>query len=231
MTRWIWVALAALAIAGCEPEPEGSVLRPPTESEAKAMEEKRQESVEFRPGVYQGSATAATGDVSIRAEFRADNEASITRNISGAKPVAEIMKGSYRVVDNIVEVSVTEVNGETTQFPLFFFEEVDGISTQDIAEGTTVRVFLERMSSSTSAPATKPPANTPAKPPATNNPSQTPPTTNTPAESPSNAPGNSVEPELPLASGVSAEPPRKSLNKGQITPWSGERSAPSQLRA
>lgn len=208
MRNWIWGLIALIAIAGCEPEPEGQVLRVPTADQARELEQKQQQDKAFQPGIYSGTTPVGTGDVSIRAEFRADKEATISRNLTGAKPKVEIMKGSYRVVDNIVEVTITEVNGETSTFPLFFFEEVNGVSTQDIAEGAAVRVFLTRILDGTEDSTPKPPANTPA----------TPPPANIPPKSPSSGPSDPEISVMPLADNSPREGQRGSRSPDHAGP-------------
>lgn len=194
--------LAAVILVGCQTEDEGQRLQFPTEQQAREMEQARQARSEFKPGVYSGASDYATGSVSLRAEFRGDKEAVVTRIVTGANPKSETMRGAYSFESGVVEVKITEINSENRQMSLFFFVEDTGLSYQDVEGGNTVRIVLNPLSKdepTTPAP-TQPRTNKPAPPPQ-----------NTPgATVPSNAPSAPpTDPAVPLAEGQS-RPPRNS---------------------
>jgi uncharacterized protein with FMN-binding domain len=200
MRRGMAALLAAVVLVGCQQEDEGQVLQFPTEQQAREMEEAKRADPEFKPGVYSGVGDYAAGDVSLRAEFRGDKEAVVTRIVSGATPKSETMRGSYTLESGVIEVKVTEINSENRQVSLYFFVEDTGLSYQDVEGGNTVRILLSPLGEDepTNPAPTQPPANKPATPPR-----------NAPgATVPSNAPSAPpTEPTVPLAEGQN-RPPR-----------------------
>jgi hypothetical protein len=114
--RFLLLAAVGAALCGCNPEESGPSAPKPSvndfQREQAAADSGIKQSVEFKPGIYEGSATVTGGTIKVSAAFREDHEATITRVFAGAEGKTEVVKGKWSVEGTALNVAVTEINGQ-----------------------------------------------------------------------------------------------------------------------
>lgn len=155
--RWLYLALPlAMGVAGCEPKPEGNLLVPPTVEEAAKQEAAEKEQMAFKPGTYFAKDNLVMGPITVRAEFKANQEAEFTKVIEGAKPLTERMRGTWKEEGLLISVSVTEVNGQANKRTETFLIDPKGLIYNEL-DGTGIKgviMTLSKTETSSETPAT-----------------------------------------------------------------------------
>ncbi len=144
--RWLYLALPlAVAVAGCEPKPEGNLLVPPTVEEAAKQEAAEKEQMAFKPGTYFAKDNLLMGPITVRANFKANQEAEFTKVIEGAKPLTERMRGTWKEEGLLISVTVTEVNGQANKRVETFLIDPKGLIYNEL-DGTGIKGVVMTLS-------------------------------------------------------------------------------------
>ncbi|GAB4117018.1 MAG: hypothetical protein Fur0036_00190 [Fimbriimonadaceae bacterium] len=147
--RWLILFLPlAVAGAGCDPKPEGNLLVPPTVEEAARQEAEERERMAFKPGTFFAKDNLLMGPITLRAEFKANQEAEFVKVIEGTKPLTERMRGTWKEEGLLISITVTEVNGQANKRTETFLIDPKGLIYNEL-DGTGIKGVIMARSEAT----------------------------------------------------------------------------------